>query len=65
MSLEEKIQELESKLALKDELLTKALTGIAQAILRSVIDTAIKNGQSVFNAIKALVLHFQYVAVAG
>jgi transposase len=35
------------------------------AMLRSVIDTAIKNGQSVFNAIKALVLYFPCVNVAG
>lgn len=35
------------------------------AILRSVIDTAIKNGQSVFKAIKALVQFFPYSNVAG
>jgi hypothetical protein len=35
------------------------------AIIRSVIDTAIKNGQSVFNAINALVTFFQFSNVAG
>jgi hypothetical protein len=35
------------------------------AILRSVIDTAIKNEQSVFNAIKALVLYSPCDNVAG